>query len=156
MANLKPCPVCSQVDLEQIKELDRWLLAGLSGTDISKKLASLGYSLTSRQLSDHKRHIKPEVKEAPVTSLEAPTTIFMAVEGLTPNQRLERVLMTALEQADRLNDAAKSVFSLRAERQLSEHLDRLYKMLRDNPQEQSAEVKIVVNMFALEDDLEDS
>lgn len=147
-ANNKPCSVCSTLPPDVLDRANRLLLAGIAATEVRATLTLEGYELTTRQLQNHARHIKPEAKVEVVQTLvtdpdrpeDIPVTSYMAAEDIDRKEAITRVLMTALEQADRLRAICKDTLSLRTERLLSEHLFRTVQMI-DKARQIEQEVK---------------
>ncbi len=112
------CPICG-LDASTRESYESKVALGLPATAIAEYLSTLGVQVTPQQVYNHKKHSKPQGTNK---SLPVPPKVVSRVseQGLTIDDRQEKLLEIALEIVDDLLVQFRDTQNLRVAKSLKE------------------------------------
>lgn len=118
------CPVCS-LPPELLSQADAQLTARVSSAEIRDMLAAHQQSVTSRELTNHSRHMRPVITES-CDSLDE--SLILLSPDMSQDNMLTCLYEESLQQVNRLRKLARQTGSLKIEKALldaSKHVESL-------------------------------
>ncbi|MBD2097738.1 hypothetical protein H6F90_21940 [Trichocoleus sp. FACHB-591] len=127
----RKCAVCC-LEADLLTTADQQITAGVTTRELLGWLEAQGAGhITSSMVENHKRHARQKQPLKGSKMLEDAPTPYLSEPGLSSSEALYRAVQATLEQADRLRSFCNGADSLRAERSLSEVLERAFRMLSE-------------------------
>ncbi|MBD2250991.1 hypothetical protein [Nostoc parmelioides] len=155
MANRK-CLIC-KLDHDRLIEFNQRVTMGLPASALADYLGTVGVSVTPQNVYNHFKHSK--VAKPVPSDVLIPTKVnrLVSEEGLTSDQRQERLLQIACDMADTLYETFQQSSSLRVSRELRDWVDVANKITKDRQDREGIpepNLSIQINVECLEPPLE--
>ena len=151
------CPICS-LNADARQSFEDKVSMGLPATALVDYLITLGVSVTPQQIYSHKKHSKP--LQRTTTSHSHPVaprlTTNVSADGLTTDDRQERLLAIALEAVDSLAAQFNADNNLRVARMLKEMGEWASQLVKDRMAREvipDPVVSVSINLKSLEVEL---
>ncbi|MDZ8089789.1 MAG: hypothetical protein RMY16_30175 [Nostoc sp. DedQUE12b] len=132
MARKTTCPICA-LNAEARQSFAAKVSMGLPATALVDYLITLGVYVTPQQIYSHKKHSKPQKPQATYqdTSVAPRLITNVSADGLTTDDRQERLLAIALEAVDSLAAQFNADNNLRVARMLKEMGEWASQLVKD-------------------------
>lgn len=156
MAPNRRCLIC-KLDPDRLTEFNQRVAMGLPASALADYLGTLGISVTPQNIYNHFKHSRKAVK--PVSSevlIPKKFTKLVSEDGLSSDQRQERLLQIACDMADNLYEKFQESSSLRVSRELREWSDVANRIIRDRQEREGLpepNVSVQITLGSLEDSL---
>ncbi|MFS0515428.1 hypothetical protein ACEYW6_12005 [Nostoc sp. UIC 10607] len=147
------CPICS-LNAEARQSFEDKVRLGLPATALVDYLITQGIHVTPQQIYSHKKHSKPLQRTVPQSNPVAPRlTTNVSADGLTTDDRQERLLAIALEAVDSLAAQFRDSNNLRVARMLKEMGELARALVRDRMDRETlpeTNISVSINLGSLE------
>ncbi|MCC5670106.1 hypothetical protein LC653_41525 [Nostoc sp. CHAB 5784] len=132
MGRKSHCPICA-LNAEARQSFEAKVNMGLPATALVDYLITLGVHVTPQQIYSHKKHSKPQKPPATYqdASIVPRLTTNVSADGLTTDDRQERLLAIALEAVDSLAAQFNADNNLRVARMLKEMGEWASQLVKD-------------------------
>ncbi|WP_414567700.1 hypothetical protein [Nostoc sp. CCY 9925] len=157
MGRKSHCPICA-LNAEARQSFEDKVRLGLPATALVDYLITLGVHVTPQQIYSHKKHSKPI--KPPATYQSHPVaprlTTNVSADGLTTDDRQERLLAIALEAVDSLAAQFNADNNLRVARMLKEMGEWASQLVKDRMARETipeTNVTVSINLGSLEQEL---
>lgn len=132
MVRKTTCPICA-LNTEARQSFESKVSLGLPATALVDYLITLGVHVTPQQIYSHKKHSKPQKPQATyqTTPVAPRLTTNVSADGLTTDDRQERLLAIALEAVDSLAAQFNADNNLRVARMLKEMGEWASQLVKD-------------------------
>ncbi|MDZ8066102.1 MAG: hypothetical protein RMY64_10765 [Nostoc sp. DedQUE08] len=157
MARKTTCPICA-LNAEARQSFAAKVSMGLPATALVDYLITLGVYVTPQQIYSHKKHSKPQKPQATYqdTSVAPRLTTNVSADGLTTDDRQERLLAIALEAVDSLAAQFNADNNLRVARMLKEMGEWASQLVKDRMARETIpdpNISIQIQLASLEEKL---
>ncbi len=153
MVRKTTCPICS-LNAEARQSFAAKVSLGLPATALVDYLITQGIHVTPQQIYSHKKHSKPLQRTVPQSNPVAPgLTTNVSADGLTTDDRQERLLAIALEAVDSLAAQFRESNNLRVARMLKEMGELARALVRDRMDREAlpeTNISVSINLGSLE------
>lgn len=157
MGRKSHCAICA-LNAEARQVFESKLAMGLPATALADYLITLGVYVTPQQIYTHKKHSK--VKANPIihkgTETTPRLTTNVSADGLTTDDRQERLLAIALEAVDSLAAQFNADNNLRVARMLKEMGEWASQLVKDRMAREiipEPNISVSINLGSLEEKL---
>ncbi|MFN6527266.1 hypothetical protein [Nostoc sp. ChiSLP03a] len=157
MVRKTTCPICA-LNAEARQSFAAKVSLGLPATALVDYLITLGVSVTPQQIYSHKKHSKPQKPHVSYQGHQvAPRLITnVSADGLTTDDRQERLLAIALEAVDSLAAQFNADNNLRVARMLKEMGEWASQLVKDRMARETIpdpNISIQIQLASLEEKL---
>ncbi|MCC5658639.1 hypothetical protein LC608_16925 [Nostoc sp. XA010] len=153
MVRKTTCPLCS-LNTDARQSFEDKVRLGLPATALVDYLITLGISVTPQQIYSHKKHSKPLQRTVPQSNPVAPRlTTNVSADGLTTDDKQERLLAIALEAVDSLAAQFNADNNLRVARMLKEMGEWASQLVKDRMARETLpepNISVSINLGSLE------
>jgi hypothetical protein len=156
MVRKTTCPICS-LNTDARQSFEDKVRLGLPATGLVDYLTTLGVHCTPQQIYSHKKHSKPLQRTVPQSNPVAPRlTTNVSADGLTTDDRQERLLAIALGAVDSLAAQFNADNNLRVARMLKEMGEWASQLVKDRMARETIpepNISVSINLGSLEEQL---
>ncbi|MBC1224158.1 hypothetical protein GNF10_12175 [Nostoc sp. UCD121] len=157
MVRKTTCPICA-LNTEARQSFESKVSLGLPATALVDYLITLGVHVTPQQIYSHKKHSKPLQRTTISQSrpVDPRLTTNVSADGLTIDDRQERLLSIALEAVDSLAAQFNADNNLRVARMLKEMGELARALVRDRMDREALpepNISVSINLGSLEEQL---
>ncbi|MBN3872295.1 hypothetical protein [Nostoc sp. JL33] len=157
MVRKTTCPICA-LNTEARQSFAAKVSLGLPATSLVDYLITLGVHCTPQQIYSHKKHSKPQKPQTIYrdTPVAPRLTTNVSADGLTTDDRQERLLAIALQAVDSLSAQFNADNNLRVARMLKEMGEWASQLVKDRMARETLpepNISVSINLGSLEEQL---